>query len=129
MTDHLLDAVREITQQDGPQDESPLNDEERLETAIRQHALSEWSEFEIEGIVQYVADIDDDDRDDPSHVAHALWQMGARGPKHKKCSVEDESSYENRCEPCQAFLLELAAKIIATAEQEPCHTPTPEEKR
>ena len=86
-----------------------------IEDAIRHHALAEWSEFEIEGIVAQVLDLDDEWRDDPEFVAHALWSMGAQGPKHRGCVVDNEATYQNECGSCQKFLLDLAGRIISTS--------------
>ena len=92
-----------------------MTDDERLEAAIREHAPSEWSEFETEGIVRQVLDLDKEQREDAEVVAEALWSMGAQGPKHRGCRVEWEGNYRNECGPCEKFLVALAEKIIRTS--------------
>lgn len=57
---------------------------------------------------------DDEDLDQQAEwLAHDLWSFGMAARHKGKCVADDESSYANRCEPCQAVLMQVAGNMVS----------------
>jgi hypothetical protein len=62
----------------------------------------------------------DDDLDMQAEwLAHDLWSFGVTIQHKGKCVADNESSYENRCEPCQEVLIRAARDMVAEGWRKP----------